>query len=132
MPKKTITRTRQYLCSSAICLRPRSCRDFTIIREEYRVQDVATIFFSLYQKHGNHTNCRPKSLLHGLSLNKSPIKNHATLFGLGRVVKPDQTKLGSTKPNISCAIVFTIFAVTILFQISVVIPDLPCTLNLHR
>ena len=28
--KKTITRTRQYLCGSAICLHPRSCRDFTI------------------------------------------------------------------------------------------------------
>ena len=36
---------------------------------------------------------------HGLSLRKSPIKNHETLFGLGRVVKLDQTKLGSTKPN---------------------------------
>ena len=38
-------------------------------------------------------------LLHGLSLSKSPIKNHAILFGLSRVVEPDQTKLGSTKPN---------------------------------
>ena len=37
--------------------------------------------------------------LHGLSLRKSPIKNHATLFGSSRVIKPDQTKLGSTKPN---------------------------------
>ena len=43
--------------------------------------------------------CRPKPPLHGLSLSKSPIKNHATLFRSGRVVKPDQTKLGSTKPN---------------------------------
>ena len=32
MPKKTITRTRQYLCGLAICLRPQSCRNFTIIR----------------------------------------------------------------------------------------------------
>ena len=32
--KKTITRTRQYLRGSAICLYPRSCRDFTIIKEE--------------------------------------------------------------------------------------------------
>ena len=52
--KKTITRTRQYLRDSAICLRPRSCRDFTIIREEYRVQLTATIF-SLTQKHSNNT-----------------------------------------------------------------------------
>ena len=42
---------------------------------------------------------RPKPPLHGLSLSKSPIKNHAILFGSGRVVEPDQTKLGSTKPN---------------------------------
>ena len=31
--RKTITRIRQYLRGSAICLRPRSCRDFTIIRK---------------------------------------------------------------------------------------------------
>ena len=43
--------------------------------------------------------CQPKPQLHGLSLSKSPIKNHATLFGLGRVVKPDQAKLGFTKSN---------------------------------
>ena len=43
--------------------------------------------------------CWPKPPLHGLSLSKSPIKNHATLFRSGQVVKPDQTKLGSTKPN---------------------------------
>ena len=41
----------------------------------------------------------PKPPLHGLSLSKSPIKNHAILFGLGWVVKLNQTKLGSTKPN---------------------------------
>ena len=43
--------------------------------------------------------CQPKPPFHGLSLHKPSIKNHATLFELGRVVKPDQTKLGSTKPN---------------------------------
>ena len=53
--KKTITRTRQYLRGSAIFLRPRSCRDFTIIREEYIVQDAATIF-PLSLKHGNTTH----------------------------------------------------------------------------
>ena len=30
---------------------------------------------------------------------KSPIKNHTTLFRSGQVIKPDQTKLSSTKPN---------------------------------
>ena len=37
--------------------------------------------------------------LHGLSFSKSPIKNHAILFESGWVVKPNQIKLGSTKPN---------------------------------
>ena len=53
--KKTITHTRQYLRGLAICLRPRSYKDFTIIREEYRIQDAATIF-SLTLKHGNTTH----------------------------------------------------------------------------
>ena len=42
---------------------------------------------------------RGKPPLHGLNLKKSPIKNHTILFGSGRVVKSDQMKLGSTKPN---------------------------------
>ena len=32
--RKTITHTRQYLRGSKICLRPQSCKDFTIIREK--------------------------------------------------------------------------------------------------
>ena len=36
--RKTITLTRQYLRGSAICLRPQSCRDFTIIKENYKVR----------------------------------------------------------------------------------------------
>ena len=76
-----------------------------------RIQVVATVF-SDSQKHGNNTHhktlitkvgstmaYRLKPLLHGLNLSKSPIKNHTTLFGLSRVIKPDQTKLGSTKPD---------------------------------
>ena len=51
---------------------------------------------------------RPKPPLHGLSLNKSPIKNSATLFELGWVVKLDQTKLGFTKPNISHLRIFLV------------------------
>ena len=35
--RKTITCTRQYLHGSAICLRQRSYRDFTIIKEKYKV-----------------------------------------------------------------------------------------------
>ena len=42
---------------------------------------------------------QPKPPLHELSLSKSPIKNHAILFVSGWVVKSDQTKLDSTKPN---------------------------------
>ena len=54
---------------------------------------------TLITKVGFTMGDRPKPLLYGLSLSKSPIKNHATLFGSGRVVKLDQTKLSSTKPN---------------------------------
>ena len=92
MPKKTITRTRKYLRGSAICLCPRSCRDFTIIRE--KLQSVATMFHTLsrrqQQQNPNHQNRflypAHKPPLHGLSLRKSPIKNHATLFESGWVV----------------------------------------------
>ena len=42
MPKKTITRTRQYLRGSVICIYPRSCRDFTIIRK--KIENAATMF----------------------------------------------------------------------------------------
>ena len=41
--RKIITHTRQYLCSSAICLRPQSCKDFIIIRE--KIQRAAIKFF---------------------------------------------------------------------------------------
>ena len=43
--------------------------------------------------------CWPKPPLYGLSLSKSPIKNHATLLGSGRVVNWIKHKLGSIKPN---------------------------------
>ena len=74
--KETITCTRQYLHGSAICLRPRSCRDFTIIKEEYRVQDVATIF-SLYIKNTattQHKTLKPESRFHKNGLNGSKKK----------------------------------------------------------
>ena len=48
--RKTITRTRQYLRGSVICLRPRNYKDFTIIKEEYRVQLAATIFSLSHRK----------------------------------------------------------------------------------
>ena len=111
MPKKKkITCIRQYLRGSAICLRPQSYKDFTIIRKKYKVRQYS--FFSLSTmtttkpKNPNHQNCvfyilrigfimgyktgqkicRPKPPLHGLSFRKSPIKNHITLFRSGRVV----------------------------------------------
>ena len=63
-------------------------------------------FFSLSKtrqqpKNPNHTIgfYTQSAPFHGLSLRKSPIKNHTTLFGSGPIVKPNQTKLGSTKPN---------------------------------
>ena len=89
-----------------------------------KIKSAATFFFSLSQetrqqqnpnlKIGFSRSCaydlqwatkwakffpRGKPPLHGLNLKKSPIKNHTILFGSGRVVKSDQMKLGSTKPN---------------------------------
>ena len=59
-------------------------------RKKYKVQQYS---FSHSQKLQQQKTlittawaCRPKPLLHGLSLRKSLIKNHATLFGLGRVI----------------------------------------------
>ena len=81
--RKTITRTRQYLHGLVICLRPRSSKDFTIIKKEYRVQNCGyNLFFFFFFL----------------------IKNTATPLNIirvrsGRVVELDQTKLGSTKPN---------------------------------
>ena len=118
--KKTITRTRQYLRGSVICLHLQSCRDFIIIKEEYNMCNYN--IFSLYKtrQHQNPNNqiafstpnrskkifffwiYRPKPPLHELSFSKSPIKNHIILFGSGQVIKPDQIKLDSTKPNILC------------------------------
>ena len=84
---------------------------FHYYRKKYK--SAATVF-PISQKHGNNTYNKtlitklrflhktgpknfpgaawaywPKSLLHGLSLSKSLIKNHATLFGSDRVVKLD-------------------------------------------
>ena len=42
---------------------------------------------------------RPKPSLYGLSLRKSLIKNHVTLFELGWVINRIKHKLGFTKPN---------------------------------
>ena len=80
--RKTMTRTRQYLRGSAICLHPQSCKDFTIIREEYRVQNCGyNLFFSLIKNTAT-------------PLNKNP--NHLKSVP---IYKNGPTKLGSTKPN---------------------------------
>ena len=107
--RKIITHARQYLCSLAIYLRPRSCRDFTIIKE--KIQSVAVQFFFFFfnlkttTKNPNHQSNvfyilrtgftmdykmgQTKPLLHELSFKKSSIKNHAILFEACR--QPDQT-----------------------------------------
>ena len=55
--RKTIIRIRKYLRDSAICLPLRSCRDFTITREELQV--AATIFFFFLSiKHDNNTTLK--------------------------------------------------------------------------
>ena len=56
--RKNITCIGQYLCGSAICLCPRSCKDFTIIKEKYT--KCGHIVFFLSQKlqpwNPNHQN----------------------------------------------------------------------------
>ena len=53
MPKKIITRTRKYLRGSAIYLRPRSYRDFTIIR---KITKCGYSIFLTLKKHDNQQN----------------------------------------------------------------------------
>ena len=68
-----ITRTRQYLRGLAICLRLRSCKDFTIIKKKYKVW--------------------PRPPLHGLSLKKSLIKNHKQSFQVESSSRSNTTRL---------------------------------------
>ena len=100
--RKTITRTRQYLCGSTICLHPQSCKDITIIMEEYKVQHSTTIF-SLCIKQSNNTTLKnpnyerrfhnglngPKNIAWILHIKK----NHAILFGSGRQTRSNKIRL---------------------------------------
>ena len=69
------------------------------------LKNAATTSYNL--KNPNHGKIglyiwnRPKPPLHGLSLSKSPIKNHAILFGvgLGRQTESNKTKLHKTQHN---------------------------------
>ena len=96
--RKIITRIRQYLRGSTIYLRPQSCRNFTIIKENTKCG--STFFFSLKKtttRNPNHQNndfyilrtgftvYRPNPSLHGLSLGKSPIKKPRNII-LDRIV----------------------------------------------
>ena len=104
--EKIITRTKQYLCGSVICLHPRSCKDFTIIKEKSTKCGSTVFFFSLSQRLHQETLItkttvsisyiqdsqlatkrayRPKPLLHELNLRKSPIKKPHNIIS-GRVV----------------------------------------------
>ena len=56
-------------------------------------------FLLTLKKHNHEKNPNNQIAFSTQSLSKSPIKNHATLFGSDQVIKPDQTKLGSIKPN---------------------------------
>ena len=56
--KKTITRTRQYLRGSPICLRPRSCRDFTIIKKKNtKCGNTVFLLSKTTTTNPNHKNC---------------------------------------------------------------------------
>ena len=67
---------------------------FSLTQETRQQQTLITKLHFLHLGHRIHN-----VLQNGPKFFQSPIKNHATLFGSGRVVKPNQIKLGSTKPN---------------------------------
>ena len=106
-PKKIIiTFIKQYLRGSAICLCPRSCRDFIIIREKNTKCDSIIFFLSQktttrnpnHQNNGFYILCTGftmgyKPPLHGLSLRKSPFKNHAISFRVGSSSGSNTTRL---------------------------------------
>ena len=123
-----------------ICLRPWSCRDFTIIRE--KIQSAATVFLvsqerqqqqqQLITKDGFNILCtgftmgyktgqkifpggRPKPPLHGLSLSKSPIKKSRNIIRVRSDCQLDQTQLGFTKPNTLCAWSCLAYKQTLIF-----------------
>ena len=95
--RKITARTRQYLRGSAICLRPRSCRDFTIIREKIQMQQYSFLVSQKLQlTNSNHQNSVFYILrtwfIMGYKTSKNnfqgrwPIKNHTTLFRSSQVV----------------------------------------------
>ena len=79
MRKKKNNFKRQYLRGLAICLRSQSCKDFTIYRKKYKMQQY--IFLFQIKQHQNPN-------LNGLSFKKKKknlIKNHST-FILGQII----------------------------------------------
>jgi len=83
--RKTITRTKQYLRGSAIYLRPRSCRDFTIIRKKYKVRQYN---ISVSQERQQHkTLITKKRFLHPAHRIHNGLQNEQKKFPRG--VAPD-------------------------------------------
>ena len=112
--RKIITHTKQYLHGSTISLYPRSCRDFTIIREKYKVRQCRFFLSQKLQRQTLITKNNVFYILHtGFTMGYkrakkfsmatkpqkiSHLKTMQHYFGSGRHL--DQTQLGSTKPNI--------------------------------
>jgi len=63
--------------------------------KKYKVR----LLFFLSHKNTTTTQTLITKIASGQVVKKSPIKNHATLFKSSWVIKPDLTKLDSTKPN---------------------------------
>ena len=121
---KIITRTRQYLRNLAICLRPQSCKDFTIIMEKYKVQQysfshskkrqpqtlitknvfyILSTGFTMGYKTGQKIfpawACWPKPSLHELNLKKSPIKKSHNIIRVGSGQVINQIKHNQAPQN---------------------------------
>ena len=84
--RKIITCTRQYLCGSAICLSPRSCRDFTIFREKIQVWQYS-FFLSkkTTSKNPNHQNNGFYIICIGFTIGYKTGQKKIQRYNLGRL-----------------------------------------------
>ena len=85
--KKTITRIRQYLRGSAICLRPQSCRDFTIIRKKYKVR-LQFFSFSRMTTTIEQTLITKNGFLHSTHRIHNELQNGPKIFPRGVALGP--------------------------------------------
>ena len=92
--KKIITRTKQYLRGSAICLRPWNCRDFTIIKEK-NIKCGSKVFQSLKNNDNTQNPNHQKTVLHPAHRIHNRLQNKLKNFARGTA----QASAPWTKPQ---------------------------------